>query len=87
MKVTLTFLSALTFPLLLNGELKTIGKSLVKFTASVGWSAIREAAGPQNTVHNRLPSHFLLFKGEGRVEVTNVPHGHDREADTQYKAN
>ena len=42
MKVTLTFPSALTFPLLLNGELKTIEKSLVKFTASVGWSAIRE---------------------------------------------
>lgn len=68
MKVTLTFPSALTFPLLLNGELKTIGKSLVKFTTSVGWSAIREAAGPRSTVHNLLPSHFLLFKGEVHVD-------------------
>lgn len=60
MKATLTFPSALTFPLLLNGELKTIEKSLVKFTASLGWSAIREAARPQNAVHSLLPSLFIV---------------------------
>ena len=63
MKVTLTFPSALTFPLLLNGELKTIGKSLVEFTASVGWSAIKDAAGPvAQCSHCSAKSAFIVLK-------------------------
>lgn len=49
----------------------------MKFTASVGWSAIREAVGPQNTVRNLLPSHFLLFEGEVCVdEMLFLPEEH-----------